>query len=77
MPDNLAPLTAKDLAGGTTELNTALGILADSGIKGSEGGTHLRNVLLYAKSIPPAAAKFNTDGKTSDAVAASYPASAR
>ena len=37
--------TAKDMAGGTTELNTALGILADSGIKGSEGGTHLRNVL--------------------------------
>lgn len=38
--------TAQNLAGGTTELNTALGILADSGIKGSEGGTHLRNVLL-------------------------------
>lgn len=29
----------------TTELNTALGILADNGIKGSEGGTMLRNVL--------------------------------
>lgn len=38
--------TAKNLAGGTTELNTMLGILADSGIKGSEGGTALRNVLL-------------------------------
>ena len=38
--------TAKDLAGGTTELNTELGILADSGIKGAEGGTHLRNVIL-------------------------------
>lgn len=29
----------------TTELNTALGILADNGIKGSEGGTMLRNTL--------------------------------
>lgn len=38
--------TAKDLAGGTTELNTALGILADNGIKASEGGTHLRNMIL-------------------------------
>ena len=38
--------TAKNLAGGTTELSTALGILADNGIKGAEGGTHLRNVIL-------------------------------
>ncbi len=38
--------TAKSLAGGTTELNTALGILADAGDKGSEGGTALRNVIL-------------------------------
>jgi TP901 family phage tail tape measure protein len=38
--------TAKNLAGGTTELSTALGILADNGIKGSEGGTALRNVIL-------------------------------
>lgn len=29
-----------------TTMNTALGILADNGIKGAEGGTHLRNVLL-------------------------------
>lgn len=28
--------TAKDLAGGTVELNTALGILADNGVKGAE-----------------------------------------
>ena len=28
--------TAKDLAGGTVELNTALGILADNGIKGAK-----------------------------------------
>lgn len=38
--------TAKNLAGGTTELNTALGILADNGIKGAEGGTALRNIIL-------------------------------
>lgn len=38
--------TAKDLAGGTTELNTCLGILADNGIKGAEGGTALRNMIL-------------------------------
>ena len=38
--------TAKNLAGGTTELSTALGIMADAGIKGAEGGTHLRNILL-------------------------------
>lgn len=38
--------TAKNLAGGTTELATALGILADNGIKGAEGGTALRNIIL-------------------------------
>lgn len=38
--------TAKALSGGTTELSAALGILADNGIKGAEGGTALRNVLL-------------------------------
>lgn len=38
--------TAKSLAGGTTELNTALGVLANRGIKGAEGGTHLRNMIL-------------------------------
>lgn len=38
--------TAKGLKGETTELNTALGILADSGIRGAEGGTHLRNMIL-------------------------------
>lgn len=42
--------TASDLAGGTTELNTALGILADSGFKGAEGGTHLRNMLMSLQS---------------------------
>lgn len=38
--------TAKGLAGGTTELNAALGVLANRGIKGAEGGTALRNVIL-------------------------------
>lgn len=38
--------TAKSVKGGTAELSTALGILANNGIKGSEGGTHLRNILL-------------------------------
>lgn len=38
--------TAQYMAGGTQELNTVLGVLADNGIKGSEGGTHLRNMLL-------------------------------
>ena len=38
--------TAKNLKNGTTELSTALGILADNGIKGSEGGTILRNAIL-------------------------------
>lgn len=38
--------TAKNLAGGVTEMNTVLGILADNGIKGAEGGTALRNVIL-------------------------------
>lgn len=48
--------TAKNLAGGTTELSTALGILADNGIKGAEGGTHLRNVILSLTSPTDAAA---------------------
>lgn len=38
--------TAKFMKGGTNELNQVLGILADNGIKGSEAGTHLRNMLL-------------------------------
>lgn len=38
--------TAKSVKGGTAELNTALGILANNGIKGAEGGTHLRNIIL-------------------------------
>lgn len=50
--------TARDVSGGTTELNSVLGVLADNGIKGSEAGTHLRNILL----------KMNPD--TKDAAAA-------
>lgn len=42
--------TARTLKGGTAELNTALGLLANNGIKASEGGTHLRNVILALQS---------------------------
>lgn len=38
--------TAKNLKGGTAELAEVLGLLADNGIKGSEGGTALRNMIL-------------------------------
>lgn len=38
--------TGRNLAGGTTELSTVLGVLADNGIKGAEGGTHLRNAII-------------------------------
>ena len=38
--------TAKGMAGGTHELCTALGLLADNGIHAAEGGTALRNILL-------------------------------
>ncbi len=37
--------TAQGLKGGTTELSAIAGILADSGIKASEGGTHIRNMI--------------------------------
>lgn len=52
--------TAKNLKGGTTELSTALGILADNGIKGSEGGTILRNAILSLSS-PTSKAKKELD----------------
>ena len=42
--------TAKSLSGGTAEASQALGLLADNGIKGAEGGTALRNVLLGLSS---------------------------
>ena len=50
--------TAANVKGGTQELSTVLGALADNGIKGAEGGTHLRNMLL---SLQDAA----VDGKVS------------
>lgn len=49
--------TAKTLAGGTTELNTVLGILADNGIKGAEGGTALRNMILSLSAPTDTAAE--------------------
>ncbi|MBQ1538491.1 MAG: phage tail tape measure protein [Ruminococcus sp.] len=38
--------TAKNLSGGTAELNQVLGLMADNGIKAGEAGTHLRNIIL-------------------------------
>lgn len=49
--------TAKNLAGGTTELSAALGILADNGTKGAEGGTKLRNIILSLGAPTDTAAK--------------------
>jgi len=49
--------TAKTVKGGTAELNTALGILANNGIKGAEGGTHLRNVILSLQNPTDKAAQ--------------------
>ena len=42
--------TGRTAAGGTKELAQVLGILADNGIKGSEGGTKLRNIILALQS---------------------------
>lgn len=64
--------TAKSLSGGVDEMNTELGILADSGIKGAEGGTLLRNVILALSAPTDVAAKkmkslglevFDSEGK--------------
>lgn len=64
--------TAKNLAGGVVEMNTVLGILADNGIKGAEGGTALRNVILSLTAPTSTAAKaidslglsvFDNEGK--------------
>ena len=55
--------TAKSVKGGTAELNTALGILANNGIKGAEGGTHLRNIILSLQNpTDKAAAAMKTLG---------------
>ena len=50
--------TAANLKGGTTELTTALGLLANVGIKSAEGGTHLRNIILSLQSPTDDAAKL-------------------
>ena len=49
--------TAKNLSGGVTELSTMLGVLADNGVKGSEGGTALRNIILSLSAPTDNAAK--------------------
>lgn len=49
--------TAKKLKGGTVELNTVLGILADEGLKGSQAGTALRNVILSLAAPTDTASK--------------------
>ena len=52
--------TAKMMKGGTEELAQVLGLLADNGIKGSEGGTALRNMLL-SLSAPTSQAAAELD----------------
>ncbi len=50
--------TAANLKGGTTELTTALGLLANVGVKGAEGGTALRNTILSLQSPTDTASKM-------------------
>lgn len=54
--------TARDLKGGITELNTALGVLADNGIQASEGGNTLRRVLIRLTAGDSAATMLETLG---------------
>lgn len=67
--------TARTLKGGTEELTVLLGVLADNGIKGAEGGTQLRNVLQRLTSPTAKAQKeldalgvsvFDADGNMRD-----------
>lgn len=67
--------TAKTLSGGVTELNTMLGLIADNGIKGAEGGTALRNIILSLSAPTDTAAAamerlnvsaFDSQGKMRD-----------
>ncbi|MGN1089677.1 MAG: phage tail tape measure protein, partial [Huintestinicola sp.] len=67
--------TAKTLNGGVAELNTMLGLIADNGIKGAEGGTALRNIILSLSAPTNTAAKalselnisaFDSEGKFRD-----------
>lgn len=53
--------TGKDVAGGTKELSQVLGLLADNGIKGAEGGTKLRNIILALEAPTDKAAKALED----------------
>lgn len=46
---------ARGIKGGTQELSQVLGVLADNGIKGSEAGTHLRNIMLAMNPTTDAA----------------------
>lgn len=57
--------TAKSLAGGVDELNTMLGLIADNGIKGAEGGTALRNIILSLSAPTDTAAAAMDNLKTS------------
>ena len=49
--------TAKSIRGGTVELSETLGLLADNGIKASEGGTKLRNIVLALQAPTDKATK--------------------
>ena len=49
--------TAKSLSGGVDELITMLGLIADNGIKGAEGGTALRNIILSLSAPTDTAAE--------------------
>lgn len=49
--------TAKILKGGTVELNAELGILANNGLRGAEGGTMLRNIITSLSAPTDTAAK--------------------
>lgn len=64
--------TAKSLSGGVDELNTMLGLIADNGIKGAEGGTALRNIILSlsAPTDTAAAAMDNLRTSTGEAFSA-------
>lgn len=67
--------TAKSLSGGVAELDTMLGLIADNGIKGAEGGTALRNIILSLSAPTDTAAAamerlnvsaFDSQGKMRD-----------
>lgn len=61
--------TARSVKGGTVELSTVLGVLADNGIKGAEGGTHLRNIMLSLQTpTKDGIAAFKKLGMTYDDV---------